>query len=78
MCPITSSYFFCTKTGERPYRGVDVIKDFASEAGVSDLSIFTFTTLRKHVTTLKENIPNIETSVSIYEKSPGKNWDKKT
>ena len=55
MCPpITSSYFFCTKTGERPYRGVDVIKDFASEAGVSDLSIFTFTTLRKHVATLTQ------------------------
>jgi len=55
MCPpITRSYFFCTKTGERPYRGVDVIKDFASEAGVSDLSIFTFTTLRKHVATLTQ------------------------
>ena len=53
--PISSEYFFCTKSGERPYRGVDVIKEFAKEAGVSDLQVFTFTTLRKHVATLTQS-----------------------
>ena len=54
--PITSQYFFCTPTGERPYRGVDVIKAFAQEAGVSDLSVFSFTTLRKHVATFSQSL----------------------
>ena len=53
--PITSHYFFCTRSGERPYRGVDVIKEFSKEAGVSNLSVFTFTTLRKHVATLTQS-----------------------
>ena len=53
--PITSHYFFCTRSGERPYQGVDVIKKISKEAGVSNLSVFTFITLRKHVATLTQS-----------------------
>ena len=54
--PIESPYLFASRSGERPYRGSDVIKEFAKEAGVTDGSIFTFTQLRKQVATLSQTL----------------------
>ena len=51
---IQSVYIFVPPGGTRPYRGSDVIRSFAVEAGVSDTSLFTFTNLRKHVATLSQ------------------------
>ena len=44
------------KTGDRPYRGSHVIKEFAEQAGVSNMSVFTFTNLRKQVATLSQSL----------------------
>ena len=52
--PIDSPYLFVSKTGSRPYRGSDVIREFAKEAGVENISIFTFTNMRKQVATLSQ------------------------
>ena len=54
--PIKSIYLFASKTGERPYRGSDVIREFAKKAEVSDTSLFTFTHLRKQVATLSQTL----------------------
>ena len=43
------------KKWRKTYRGVDVIKEFSKEGGVSNLSVFTCTTLRKHVATLTQS-----------------------
>ncbi|GFN78251.1 hypothetical protein PoB_000475700 [Plakobranchus ocellatus] len=52
--PIVSPYLFATRTGERPYRGSDVIREYAKKAGVSDPCLFTFTMLRKQIATLSQ------------------------
>lgn len=49
-----SPYIFATPTGERPYRGHDVLKEFALQAEVSNPAIFTFTQLRKQIATLAQ------------------------
>lgn len=49
-----SQYVFATPTGSRPYRGHDVLKQFAINADVSNPAIFTFTQLRKQVATLAQ------------------------
>ena len=54
--PIESPYLFAFRSGERPYRGPDVIEEYAKEAGVTDGSIFTFTQLRKQVATLSQTL----------------------
>lgn len=51
---IKSKYLFATPNGERPYRGSDVIRVMAIEAGVSSPYIFTWTSLRKQVATISQ------------------------
>ncbi|KAK7464628.1 hypothetical protein BaRGS_00037828, partial [Batillaria attramentaria] len=51
-----SKYIFATPNGERPFRGSDVIREFAIEAGVSDLALFTATNLRKQIATLAQSM----------------------
>ena len=58
---ITSEYLFATPSGERPYRGSDVIKMLAVEAGVKAPEIFTWTSLRKQVATLSQAMEISET-----------------
>ena len=53
---LDSQYIFATPTGERPFRGSDVIREFATEAKVSDISLFTATNLRKQVATLSQSM----------------------
>lgn len=45
-----------TQSGRRPYRGSHILKQFAQEAGVSDVSVFNFTNLRKQVATLFQSL----------------------
>ena len=50
-------YVFATPTGMRPYRGSDVLREVAMEAGVSDeFTDLTFTGLRKQVATLSQSL----------------------
>jgi hypothetical protein len=49
-----SPYMFATPTGQRPFRGHDVLKTYALEAKVSNPAIFTFTQLRKQLATLAQ------------------------
>ena len=51
---IESPYLFSRANGDKPYRGSDVIKRFATEAQVSNLQLFTFTKLRKQVATMSQ------------------------
>ena len=53
---LDSQYIFATPTGERPFRGSDVIREFATEAKVSDISLFTATNLWKQVATLSQSM----------------------
>ncbi len=59
---LVSDYMFATPTGTRPYKGCVLLKDFAAQAGVSDLDIFTYTNLRKQIATLVQSleISNLE------------------
>lgn len=51
---IDSDYLFVSQTGEKPYRGSAVIKEYADAAKVSDSALFTATTLRKQLATLSQ------------------------
>lgn len=51
---ITSHYLFVTPSDSRPFRGSQVLHDFAVRAQVSDPSIFTATSLRKQTATLSQ------------------------
>jgi hypothetical protein len=51
---LDSDYLFITPTGERPFRGPAVLKEYAQKAQVSDPSLFTATTLRKQLATLSQ------------------------
>ena len=51
---IDSPYLFVSQIGERPYRGSAVLRELAEEAQVSDLSLFTATSLRKQLATLSQ------------------------
>lgn len=51
---IDSDYLFASQTGEKPYRGSAVIKEYADAAKVSDPALFTATTLRKQLATLSQ------------------------
>ncbi|KAK7483871.1 hypothetical protein BaRGS_00024888, partial [Batillaria attramentaria] len=51
---IDSVYLFATPTGENPYRGSDVVRHYATAAGVSEGSLFTATNLRKQLATLSQ------------------------
>lgn len=47
---------FATPNGERPYRGTDVMRSLSIEDKVSNLSVFTSTNLRKHVSTIAQTM----------------------
>ncbi|XP_070205527.1 uncharacterized protein [Littorina saxatilis] len=51
---IDSSYLFVTPTGQQPYKGPAVLKQYATAAGVSEPSLFTCTSLRKQLATLSQ------------------------
>ncbi len=51
---IRSKYLFATPSGDRPYKGCEVIKAMAIEAGVTNHHIFTWTALRKQVATISQ------------------------
>ena len=58
---IESQYLFASPQGDRPYRGTDVIRDLAQEAGIQNLNLFTCTSLRKQVATLAQTMEITET-----------------
>lgn len=51
-----SRYFFITPTGENPYRGSDVLRQYSKACGVSENAIFTATNLRKQLATLSQSM----------------------
>lgn len=51
-----SPYLFATPYGERPYRGTDVMRSLSIEDKVRNLSVFTSTNLRKHVSTIAQTM----------------------
>jgi integrase len=51
---LDSEYLFVTPTGQRPYRGPAVLKEYAEAAKVSDPGLFTATSLRKQLATLSQ------------------------
>ena len=51
---ITSPYLFASKGGNRPYRGSDVIRRFATDSGVANPKLFTWTTMRKQLATITQ------------------------
>eukprot|EP00745_Piridium_sociabile_P041488 TRINITY_DN8204_c0_g1_i1.p1 TRINITY_DN8204_c0_g1~~TRINITY_DN8204_c0_g1_i1.p1 ORF type:complete len:792 (-),score=157.14 TRINITY_DN8204_c0_g1_i1:193-2568(-) len=51
---IQSEYLFATRSGERPYRGCDVIQRYSKDAGVSNSALFTWTSMRKQLATISQ------------------------
>lgn len=54
----SSQYIFATPAGERPYRGHDVLKEYALEAQVSNPAMFTFTQLRSKLLHCLNHLPS--------------------
>jgi hypothetical protein len=65
-----SLYIFATPSGQRPYRGHDVLKEHALEAQVSNPGMFTFTQLRKQLATLAQSLAISELDQDQLADSP--------
>ena len=65
---IVSPYLFATRSGDRPFRGCDVIRRFAKEANVQNPALFTWTKMRKQLATITQVMEITDTDQDLLAK----------